>query len=195
MTRFVILENLFSCRSVLSFVASILALLLISGACGQTPQIESDDVNRVGSHIACQCGCKESVSCPMSKRGCSFCVPAKARIFKMQQAGMSDAAIVDVYKREFGEKIYLSDPTMFYWSVPAFATLLGLLAVYWFIRRFKSDPHMQFAGPVDPTLTRFQEEIERETANLGWFDSKAQKQRGAPLESRGEVHEDCQNIR
>ena len=103
----------------------------------------------------------------MSKRGCSFCVPAKARIFKMQQAGMSDADIIAVYKKEFGNKIYLSDPTMFYWSVPAFATLLGLLAVYWFIRRFNSGPHKQFADPVDPTLARFQEEIDRETANLG----------------------------
>jgi cytochrome c-type biogenesis protein CcmH/NrfF len=145
---------------------SILALLLVFAAAGQTPQIESADVDRVGSHIACQCGCKESVSCPMSKRGCSFCVPAKARIFKMQQTGMSDAEIIAVYKKEFGDKIYLSDPTMFYWSVPAFATLLGFLAVYWFIRRFTGHPNRQFAGPGDPTLARFQEEIDRETADL-----------------------------
>jgi cytochrome c-type biogenesis protein CcmH/NrfF len=146
---------------------SILVLFLVFAAAGQTPQIESDDVDRVGSQIACQCGCKESVSCPMSKRGCSFCVPAKAKIFKMQQAGMSDADIIAVYKKEFGNKIYLSDPTMFYWSVPVFATLLGSLAVYWFIRRVNSGPHKQFADPVDSTLARFQEEIDRETANLG----------------------------
>jgi cytochrome c-type biogenesis protein CcmH/NrfF len=74
----------------------------------------------------------------MSKRGCGFCAPAKARIYQMQKAGMSDAAIIDVYKKEYGDKIYLSDLSLFYWAVPPFATVLGLLAVYWFIRRFKS---------------------------------------------------------
>jgi cytochrome c-type biogenesis protein CcmH/NrfF len=83
----------------------------------------------------------------MSKRGCGFCAPAKARIYQMQKAGMSDAAIIDVYKKEYGDKIYLSDPSLFYWAVPVFATVLGLLAVYWF-------------------MSRFQEQIERETANL-----------------------------
>ncbi len=146
---------------------SFLAVLLAFTALAQTPQIESDDVNRVGSHIACQCGgCKDSVSCPMSKRGCHFCAPAKARIYKMQQAGMSDAAIIDVYKKEYGDKIYLADPSVFYWAVPAFAIVLGLLSIYWFIRRFKSAPPPAVAAPMDPELARFQAQIERETANL-----------------------------
>ncbi len=146
---------------------SFLAALLVVAALAQTPQIESDDVNRVASHIACQCGgCKDSVSCPMSKRGCHFCAPAKARIFKMQQAGMSDAAIIDVYKKEYGDKIYLADPSMFYWAVPAFAILLGLLSIFWFIRRFVKPPLPQLVAPADPTLARFQAQIDRETANL-----------------------------
>jgi hypothetical protein len=137
-------------------------------ALSQTPQIESDDVNRVGSHIACQCGgCKDSVSCPMSKRGCHFCVPAKAKIFKLQQAGMSDQAIIDVFKQEYGNKIYLADPSLFYWAVPAGAIVLGLLSIYWFLRRVKSAPaQVAAAAPVDPDLARFQAQIDRETANL-----------------------------
>lgn len=139
-------------------------------ALSQTPQIESDDVNRVASHIACQCGgCKDSVSCPMSKRGCHFCVPAKAKIYKLQQAGMSDQAIIDVYKKEFGDKIYLSDPSVFYWAVPAGAIVLGLFSIYWFLRRFKSVPTSQVAAaapPLDPDLARFQAQIDRETAHL-----------------------------
>jgi cytochrome c-type biogenesis protein CcmH/NrfF len=81
---------------------------------------------------------------------------------------MSDQAIIDIYKKEFGDKIYLSDPSMFYWAVPAFAILLGLLAIYWFLRRFKSAPVPQTAAgaPLDPDLARFQAQIERETANL-----------------------------
>jgi hypothetical protein len=59
----------------------------------------------------------------MSKRACSFCVPSKARIFKMQQTGMSDAAIIAVYGNKFGDQIYLSDRTMFCRSVSAFAAL------------------------------------------------------------------------
>ncbi len=103
----------------------------------------------------------------MSKRGCHFCVPAKAKIFKMQQAGMSDAAIIDVYKKEFGDKIYLADPSMFYWAVPAFAIVLGLLSIYWFIRRFTKTAVAQPASlPADPTLARFQAQIDRETEHL-----------------------------
>lgn len=135
-------------------------------ALAQTPQIESDDVNRVGAHIACQCGgCKESVSCPMSKRGCGFCVPAKAKIYKMQKAGMSDGSIIETYKKEFGDKIYLSDPSAFYWIVPAVATALGLLAIYWFVTRFtgKMAAKPAFA---DPALARFHDEIEREMSKL-----------------------------
>jgi cytochrome c-type biogenesis protein CcmH/NrfF len=139
-------------------------------ALSQTPQIESDDVNRVASHIACQCGgCKDSVSCPMSKRGCHFCVPAKAKIYKLQQAGMSDQAIIDVYKQEFGDKIYLSDPSVLYWAVPAGAIVLGLFSIYSFLRRNKSAPGLQAAAaaaPIDPDLARFQAQIDRETAHL-----------------------------
>jgi cytochrome c-type biogenesis protein CcmH/NrfF len=101
----------------------------------------------------------------MSKRGCGFCVPAKAKIYKMQKAGMSDAAIIETYKKEFGDKIFLEDPSAFYWIVPAFATGLGLLAVYWFIRRFTGRTPA-VAGPVDPSLSRYQEEIDREMSKL-----------------------------
>ena len=145
---------------------SLALAFLCAAALAQTPQIESDDVNRVASHIACQCGgCKESVSCPMSKRGCGFCAPQKARIYKMQSSGMSDSAIIDTYKKEFGDKIYLADPSSFYWIVPAFASGLGLLAIYWFIRRFKTSAHAPVA-PLDASLARFHDEIERETANF-----------------------------
>jgi cytochrome c-type biogenesis protein CcmH/NrfF len=136
-------------------------------ALSQTPQIESDDVNRVASHIACQCGgCKDSVSCPMSKRGCHFCVPAKQKIYKLQQAGMSDQAIIDIYKKEFGDKIYLADPSMFYWAVPALAIVLGLLSIYWFLRRFTAQKAVPVSQIPDPELARFHDEIERETAKL-----------------------------
>jgi cytochrome c-type biogenesis protein CcmH/NrfF len=138
-------------------------LLIAAAAFAQTPQIESDDVARVGSHIACQCGsCKETVTCPMAKRGCSFCSPAKERIYKLQKAGMSDAAIIDTYKKQYGDKIFVADPSALYWIVPALAIVAGMVVIALFVRRFKPRPLPVVAG-LD---SKYREQIERETANL-----------------------------
>ena len=142
---------------------SFLVLILSALATAQAPQIESDDVERVGAHIACQCGgCKEAVSCPMSKRGCGFCVPAKAKIYKMQKAGMSDAAIIDTYKKEFGDKIYLADPSSFFWLTPTLVIVLGSFGILYFLRRNKK-PVLVAASPVhDPALEKYRDEMDRE---------------------------------
>jgi len=142
---------------------SLLLLLLAAVVIGQTPQIESADVERVGAHIACQCGgCKESVSCPMSKRGCGFCVPAKAKIYKMQSAGMSDAAIIDSYKKEYGDKIYLADPSSFFWITPALVIVLGSFGIFYFLRRNRKSPVLAGAPSHDPALEKYREEMDRE---------------------------------
>lgn len=146
---------------------SFLVALLAGVAFAQTPQIESADVDRVGSHIACQCGgCKESVSCPMSKRGCGFCVPAKARIYKMQKGGMSDEAIIATYKKEFGDKIFLADPSAFFWVVPTLMIALGIGGIYLFVRRYMQRPRALAGVPADPSFDRYRDQIERETAKL-----------------------------
>jgi cytochrome c-type biogenesis protein CcmH/NrfF len=146
---------------------SLLIALLAAAAIGQTPQIESADVDRVGAHIACQCGgCKESVSCPMAKRGCGFCVPAKARIYKMQKAGLSDQAIIDVYKKEFGDKVFMADPSPFFWIVPSFMIILGIGVIFLFVRRYSQRPRVLASIPAEPSFDRYREQIERETARL-----------------------------
>ncbi len=143
---------------------SLLLLFLSVVALAQTPQIESEEVDRVGGHIACQCGsCKESVRCPMSKHGCGFCGPAKARIYKMQKAGMSDDSIIAVFKKELGDKIYLPDPSPFYWIVPALVIMMGLGAIFLFMRSRTLTPA---TAPADPSLDKYREQIERETARL-----------------------------
>ena len=135
-------------------------------AIAQTPQVESEEVARVGAHIACQCGaCKESANCPMSRRGCEFCSPTRARIYKMQKAGMSDQAIIDQFKKEYGDKIYLNDPSPFYWIVPMLAVMLGLAAIFAFVRRYLHRAPVA-AEAHDPALDRFHDEIEKETAGL-----------------------------
>lgn len=142
---------------------SFLLVLLASAGIGQTPQIESSDVERVGAHIACQCGgCKESVSCPMAKRGCGFCVPAKAKIYKMQAAGMSDSAIIDTYKKEFGDKVYLADPSSFFWLTPTFVIVLGVFGIFYFVRRNQRGVLVGAPAGRDPALDKYQAEIDRE---------------------------------
>ena len=98
----------------------------------------------------------------MSKRGCHFCIPAKARIYKMQKAGMSDQQIIDTYKKEFGDKIYLADPSSFFWLTPTMVIFLGGLGIFYFLKRIKK-PVLATAAPVnDPTLDRYRDEMDKE---------------------------------
>src|SRR5450432_4197770 len=137
---------------------SLLLVVLSVAALAQTPQIESEEVDRVGAHIACQCGsCKESVRCPMSKHGCHFCTPAKARIFKMQKSGMSDQSIIDVFKKELGDKIYMPDPSPFYWIVPALGIMLGLGAIFLFVQRYSHRSRALASIPADTSLDKYRE--------------------------------------
>ena len=72
---------------------SNLLLLVVTGLCfAQTEaQLVSDEVKRVARHISCQCGsCSDDANCMMSAGQCGFCKPARTKIFRMQQAGLSD---------------------------------------------------------------------------------------------------------
>lgn len=146
-------------------VAQALLLLFAATLFAQTPGIESPDVKRVGAHIACQCGaCKETVNCPMSMSGCGFCAPAKAKIHKMQQAGISDQSIIDTYIKQYGPGIYRGNPNSFYWIVPYGVLLLGVLAIFWFVRRYYYRPAV--ALPVDESFNRYRDTIEKDFAKL-----------------------------
>lgn len=154
----------------------LLSLALAFGALAQTPQVESNDVKRVGGHIACQCGsCKETVNCPMSMSGCGFCAPAKAKILKMQKSGMSDQSIIDTYVKQYGPAIYRGDPSSFYWIIPYSVLLLGIVAIFWFVRRYYhgaahrpalATPVAAGNAPVDDNYARYRDTIEKDLAKL-----------------------------
>jgi len=109
------------------FKRGFLFLILAGAAFAQSEsQIESDEVKRVGSHINCQCGCKDNLNCMMSGGQCHFCKPNRAKIFKMQQDGMDDAGIIAAFKKEFGDLIYRPDPTSTFWIVPYLSFGAGL---------------------------------------------------------------------
>ena len=153
--------------------ASFIALLLSFAAAADTPQIDSEAVRRVARHIACQCGaCKDTAVCPMSMQGCGFCVPTKNKIARMQQAGFSDQAIIDQFRKDYGNDIYRSGPSNLFWLVPYGSLVLGAGAIFWFIRRYAlhSVPAVAGGAPIvdDPNYARYRETIERDT---GRFDS------------------------
>src|SRR5690349_9395620 len=83
------------------FLKSLLAVLLagypaaavFAETASEKPSV---DVRRVGAHIGCQCGCKDTVAtCAMLE--CSFSKPAKEKIAKLQAAGWNDKAIIDQF--------------------------------------------------------------------------------------------------
>jgi len=145
-------------------------LLLVTGLClAQTEsQLVSDDVHRVARHISCQCGsCTEDANCMMSAGQCGFCKPARAKIWKMQQAGLSDQAITDAFVQEYGAKIYRADPNAYGWVVPYSALALGTLVVVWFVRRYHRPAQAAEApSQTDETLGRYRDQIEQDLAHL-----------------------------
>jgi cytochrome c-type biogenesis protein CcmH/NrfF len=124
------------------------------------------DTLRVGSRLACQCGCSDTVAtCTML--GC-WSTSAKEKIAKMQEAGFSDQAIIDDFIKEYGQGIYRGAPNAFGWLIPYLALALGGVAVIAFVKRAMR-PKLAPAGaaPVnDPKLARYSDQIERELEEL-----------------------------
>ena len=149
-------------------------MVLAAAALAQNEsQLESDEVKRVGSHINCQCGaCTENINCMMSSGQCHFCKPARAKIFNMQNSGMSDAQIVQTFVQEFGEKIFRRDPNSFFWIIPYVSLGAGAILVWVILRRVRAHhalkPALAGGPPIDddPTLARYRDAIEKDTARL-----------------------------
>ncbi len=159
------------------FKRSILFLVLAAAALAQNEaQIESDDVKRVGSHINCQCGaCTENVNCMMSSGQCHFCKPTRTKIFQMQSAGMSDTQIIQAFIQEYGQKIFRRDPNSFFWIIPYLSLGAGAIILWAILRRVRGHHPLKPATaggppgalePDDPTLARYRDAIEKDTARL-----------------------------
>jgi cytochrome c-type biogenesis protein CcmH/NrfF len=148
---------------------SILLAAIAAAALAQTAaEKPSLDVRRVGARIACQCGCKDSVAtCAMLE--CHFSNPAKERIAKMQSAGTADAAIVQTFIQDYGQKVYLAPPNAFGWIIPYAAVALGLVGISLFVKRSRKLRPAPVAGALeidDPALLKYKDQIEKDLANL-----------------------------
>jgi cytochrome c-type biogenesis protein CcmH/NrfF len=147
------------------FLIALVAIAALAQTASEKPSV---DVRRVGSRLACQCGCKDSVAtCSMLE--CHFSKPAKERIAKMQADGMSDQAILDVFVKEFGRQVLLDVPSPFGWIVPYLSLGLGLAAIWLFLRKYRKPKPLAAVGPVeldDPALAKYRDQIEKDLAKL-----------------------------
>lgn len=148
--------------------SSLLLVALAGSALAQTAsQRQGVDVLRVGHRIACRCGCPDTVAtCSMLE--CSFCVPAKQKIFNMQRAGVSDREIIDSFIKEYGTQVYRGEPNSLGWAIPYVVLALGVLVIVWFVRRYYQPRPAAGTGPPleDQDLGRYREQIEKDLAQL-----------------------------
>ena len=136
-------------------------------AFGQMPS-KNVNVGRVGSHLACTCGCKDTVaSCSMP--GCGGATPMREKIARMQKEGRSDKEILDAFITENGPGIYRGEPNAFGWLIPYAGLALGAVFILWFIRKaYQPRPATVGGAPVDvdPKLARYNQQIEKDLADF-----------------------------
>jgi len=147
----------------------VLALAAIALAQGGNPLL-NERVRRLGEQLGCQCGCGSSVtSCNMLN--CHFSGPAREKLLTMVNAGESDAAILDAFVKQYGQRVLLKPPAegfnLLGWVMPFAAIAAGLAFLWWVIKRFRR-PMAVAAGPdMDAaTLARYSERIDKDLEKL-----------------------------
>lgn len=151
-----------------SWKNSLLLTLVAVMALAQMPARSGGvDVLRVGQRLACQCGCSDTIAtCSMLE--CHFAKPAKARIAKLQAAGVSDQAIVDQFVKEYGQDIFRAKPNAWGRVIPYAAIGFGLVVIWMFVRRYwKPQPApVRGSEPEDPALAKYGQQIEKDLSDL-----------------------------
>ena len=146
-------------------LASVAVLACAFTAWSQMPsRNQKVSVARVGARLACQCGCADTVA-TCSMLGCGFSTPARQKITRMQMAGATDQQIIDDFIKEYGQGIYRGAPNSVGWIVPYVALALGGVFIMWLVRRYRMRPAMA-VPEIDPKLARYNDQIEKELANL-----------------------------
>ena len=151
------------------FRNSLLVLSLLAGSSfAQTAEdLESPAVNRVAERLLCPCGCKTNMACRMDPYPCRTCWDNKKKIFAMQNAGMSDQAILDKFAQEMGKDVVAVPPGIIGSLSMYSAAILGLILVVYVIRRYSRKPAAAVAGAADDSdLARYHDQIEKEVDKL-----------------------------
>jgi cytochrome c-type biogenesis protein CcmH/NrfF len=149
---------------------SLLVLAVLAGGCfaQSAEELESPAVNRIAVRLNCSCGCKMNMACRMDPYPCRMCWENKKKILKMEQAGMSDQAILDVFAKEMGPGVIIVPPGILGSLSFYTAAALGLILVVFVIRKYsRKGAAVAEAGPVDdPLLDRYHDQIEKEVEKL-----------------------------
>src|SRR5271156_6582417 len=149
---------------------SLLALGLFAGICfaQSAEELESAAVNRIATRLNCPCGCKTNMACRMDPYPCKTCWENKKKILEMEQAGMSDQAILASFASEMGPNTVVVPPGILGSLSFYTAAALGLILVVFVIRKLSRKEAAVAAGgpPHDPLLDRYHDQIEKEVEKL-----------------------------
>jgi cytochrome c-type biogenesis protein CcmH/NrfF len=148
-----------------------LLLVLVAGLClaQSSSDLLTPAIRRVGDKLACLCGaCKNTVAtCQML--GCHYSSPARERIAKLQAEGMADGAIIDDFVKREGKRALATPPTegffLLGWIMPFAAIALGLMVIYFFIKRYQK-PATTAVAVDQGALSRYHDQIEKDLAKL-----------------------------
>ena len=127
-------------------------------------ELESPAVNRIATRLNCPCGCKTNMACRMDPYPCRTCWDNKKKILKMEQAGMSDQAILASFASDMGPNTVVVPPGILGSLSFYTAAALGLILVVFVIRKLSRKEAAVAAGgaPHDPLLDRYHDQIEKE---------------------------------
>jgi len=162
-------------RNMRRFRNSLLVLSLVAGGCfaQSAEELESPAVNRVADRLNCPCGCKTNMACRMDPYPCRTCWDNKKKILKMEEAGMSDQAILDSFSKEMGSNVVVVPPGTLGALSFYTAAALGLVLVLFVIRKYSRKAPVVAGAPggpggpdEDPLLTRYHDQIEKEVDKL-----------------------------
>ena len=156
-------KNMRRLRASIFLIALAGAPLLAQSA----EDLESPAVNRVAGKLLCPCGCKMNMTCRMDPYPCQTCWSNKKKILSMQQAGLSDTAILDQFKKDMGEDVVAVHPGVL-GSISFYAAaVVGLILVLWVIRKYTRPSPVAEAGLADEAvLDRYHDQIEKEVEKL-----------------------------
>jgi hypothetical protein len=129
-------------------------------------ELESPAVNRVATRLNCPCGCKTNMACRMDPYPCPVCTGNKKKILKMEQAGMSDQAILASFASEMGPNTVVVPPGILGSLSFYTAAALGLILVVFVIRKLSRKEAAVVAAGGAPLLDRYHDQIEKEVEKL-----------------------------
>lgn len=149
------------------------AVLAVTAGFAQQAQenpLTNPRVRRLGDQLRCQCPCGSTVTgCNMLH--CESSEPMRAKLLQMVNGGMSDAAILDTFVKQYGTQILERPPAegfnLLGYVMPFIAILVGLAFVWWVIQRFRKPLAVAGGPPIDDaTLERYQARIDKDLEKL-----------------------------